>query len=702
MGPLIDLGSRMASVSPPLQAGRSWPLGATVDSQGVNFAVFSSHATAMELCLYDDAGQIELARIALPGHSGDVWHGHLRGAGAGLLYGLRAHGPWAPHLGHRFNAHKLLLDPYARETAGAFSWQGAHRGDDSARPHQMDTRDNGATALKARVVQDHFDWQGDAPPATRWADTVLYELHVRGFSKLHPRVAEAQRGTYAGLASPAAIDHLQRLGVTAVSLLPVHQFIDEERLAGLGLRNHWGYNSLSFFCPEPRYASAHAQAQGGKAVRDEFRHMVRSLHAAGMEVILDVVFNHTAETDEFGPTLSWRGLDNASYYRLREGHAQGYENHTGCGNTLDIRRHCVLQMVMDSLRYWVSEMHVDGFRFDLATVLGRGDQGFDRHGAFFSCVAQDPVLAAVKLIAEPWDIGPGGYQLGQFPTGWLEWNDKFRDTMRAFWLRGEGTRGEFARRLCASSDLFEQRHRQPTASVNYIVAHDGFTLLDLVSYDHRHNHANGEDNRDGHAHNLSWNCGWEGPSDDRAVLGLRARLQRALLATLLLAQGTPLLAAGDEIGHSQQGNNNPYCQDNAITWIDWSQVDETLLGFTARLIRLRRELLPLGADWFTARACMNDAVEPRWLRANGEAMQSQHWHSHTSRVLGVHIGAANAEPGPRLLLFNGGDRDAVFVLPAGRWRRELDSAAPGANPTVEARSIDLSARSVSLLQQLPG
>ncbi|MGL6112841.1 MAG: glycogen debranching protein GlgX [Rubrivivax sp.] len=698
MDRLIDAGASVRPISPALRAGRPWPLGASVDAQGVNFAVFSAQATAIELCLYDASGKTEIARSALPGRSGDIWHGYLDGAAAGMVYGLRAHGPWAPHAGLRFNARKLLLDPYAREIVGAFSWDDAHRGDEAQHPQHPDRRDNGAAALKARVVDDHFDWQDDAAPATPWANTVLYELHVRGFTKLHPGVPEAQRGTYAGLASDAAIAHLRRLGITAVSLLPVHRFIDEERLVRMGLRNHWGYNTLGFFCPEPRYASA--DASDGQAVRDEFRHMVRRLHAAGIEIILDVVFNHTAETDAFGPTLCWRGLDNTSYYRLVEGHPEAYENHSGCGNTLDLRHPRVLQMVMDSLRYWVREMHVDGFRFDLATALGRGRHGFERDSAFFACLAQDPLLAGVKLIAEPWDIGAGGYQLGQFPAGWLEWNDRFRDTMRAFWLGGDCTRGEFARRLCASSDLFQQRQRAPCASVNYIVSHDGFTLRDLVSYDLRHNQVNGEDNRDGHAHNLSWNCGWEGDTCDPDVLALRARLQRAFLATLLLAQGTPMLAAGDELGHSQQGNNNPYCQDNPLTWIDWPQADEPLIDFSARLLQLRRQGLPLGAEWFTGRADEHGAVDLLWRRADGLALAHDDWHDPTSRVLGALI----TRPGrtPRLLLwFNAGDRGARVVLPDGYWQVLLDSVAHDVPPLRLQGSLPLPARSVWLLCQNP-
>jgi glycogen operon protein len=687
--------SRVALPS-ALLPGRPWPLGATVDAEGVNFAVFSANASAVELCLCDDAGHSELARMPLPGRSADIWHGHLPGAGAGLVYGLRAHGPWQPQLGQRFNPHKLLLDPYARETVGSFEWSDAHRGQASDDPLRMDRRDNAGTALKARVVQDRFDWQDDKSPRTPWSHNVLYEVHVRGFSKLHAGVPEAQRGTFAGLASDAAIAHLQRLGITAVSLLPVQRFLDEERLVRMGLRNHWGYNTLGFFCPEPRYAAA---VGDGRAVRDEFRHMVRRLHAAGIEVILDVVYNHTAETDEFGPTLSWRGLDNASYYRLPDGDALHYENHTGCGNTLDLSHPRVLQMVMDSLRYWVQEMHVDGFRFDLATALGRGRRGFDGHAAFFACIAQDPLLASVKLIAEPWDIGPGGYQLGQFPAGWVEWNDRFRDTMRAWWLGGDCTRGEFARRLCASSDLFQQRGRAPAASLNYVVSHDGFTLRDLVSYDLRHNEANGESNRDGHGHNLSWNCGFEGPTDDPAVLALRARLQRALLGTVLLSQGTPMLAAGDELGHTQGGNNNPYCQDNPITWIDWSRADTVLVDYCAKLIALRRSLLPLADAWYADAA--GDAGLT-WLQPNGEPLRDADWSDHAARALGVRIGRPGFSTRPLLLLVNAGDRGLDFQLPPGRWQMLLDGSAPLGAPArahIDQLALHLAARCLVLLQR---
>ena len=684
-----------------IETGRPWPMGARfeVDASGpgVNFAVFSAHASQIELCLFDDSGLHETARLPLPAQTGDVWHGRVPGLLPGQVYGLRAHGPWRPDRGHRFNPHKLLLDPWAREIvspAGGFDWQAPHGGAEREHPQHMDTRDNADQAHKARVVHDTFDWQGDAPPATPLADTVLYEMHVRGLTRQMPGVPEALRGSYAGLASDAAIAHLRRLGVTAVSLLPVQQILDEPHLAARGLRNYWGYNTLGYFCPDPRYAA-------GADVRNEFRQMVQRLHAAGLEVLLDVVYNHTPEGDERGPTLSWRGLDNASWYRLHAAHSERYDNWSGCGNTVDIRHPRVLQMVMDSLRHWVQEFHVDGFRFDLAPVLGRGSPGFEREGPFFKAVLQDPVLQGVKLIAEPWDIGPGGYQVGQFPRGWLEWNDRFRDTARAFWLGGDCTRGEFALRLAGSSDLFQARRRSPLDSVNYIVSHDGFTLNDLVSYDLRHNLANGENNRDGHGNNLSWNCGWEGPTTDPAVNARRDRLKRALLATLLLAQGTPMLAAGDELGHGQDGNNNPYCQDNATTWIDWSAADEDLIEYTALLLRLRKTLMPLATRWYTGLPDARGRHDLAWLRRTGEPMTPEHWNNRMSRIMGAWIGVPGRSRAPLLLLINGRDLDASFKLPPGDWVCELDSTAPrGRSSWHSAGQVELmlASRSVLLLR----
>ena len=506
------------------------------------------------------------------------------------------------------------------------------------------------------------------------------------------------RGSYAGLASDAAIAHLRRLGVTAVSLLPVQQILDEAHLADKGLNNYWGYNTLGYFCPDPRYAAASDKPAD---VRSEFRRMVQRLHAAGLEVLLDVVYNHTPEGDERGPTLSWRGLDNASWYRLADAHRERHVNWTGCGNTVDIRHPRVLQMVMDSLRHWVQDFHIDGFRFDLAPVLGRGNPGFERDGPFFKAVQQDPVLQGVKLIAEPWDIGPSGYQVGQFPHGWLEWNDRFRDTARAFWLGGDCTRGEFALRLAGSSDLFQARRRSPLDSVNYIVSHDGFTLADLVSYDLRHNEANGENNRDGHGHNLSWNCGWEGPTSDPEVTNRRDRLKRALLATVLLAQGTPMLAAGDELGHSQGGNNNPYCQDNTTTWIDWSQADQSLIDYTAHLLRLRKTLQPLSGRWYTGLPDARGLQDLAWLRRTGEPMTPEHWDNRMSRIMAAWIGAPGRAGAPLLLMVNARDMDASFQLPPGQWVCDLDSTAPDGRSTWQRggqTEYILAARSVVLLR----
>ena len=659
-----------------LQTGQPWPLGATWDGAGINFAVFSAHAQAMELCLFDETGTTQTACLRFSAHTCDVWHGYLTGAEPGLIYGLRAHGLWRPDQGHRFNPHKLLLDPYARDVVGQFEWRDEHFGAERPSLMNMDTRDNAALALKARVVHDDFDWDNDRPPLIPRQDTVLFELHVKGFSKLHPALPEALRGTYGGLAHPTTLAHIRRLGVTTLSLLPVHYAITEERLDKIGLANYWGYNTLAFFAADPRLACGEA----GQCPRDEFRAMVKTLHTHGIEVLLDVVFNHTAESDETGPHLSFRGLDNASYYRLKTDASAYYENHSGCGNTLDIRQPRVLQLVMDSLRYWVSTMHVDGFRFDLAPILGRGDHGFERGGAFFTAIAQDPVLSRVKMIAEPWDIGPGGYQVGQFPRGWLEWNDHFRDVMRGFWIHDHQplrTRGEFAMRLCGSADLYQRRQRRqraPAESVNYVVSHDGFTLRDLVSFNERHNQANGENNRDGHGHNLSYNCGAEGPTDHPAVNELRGRLQRALLATTLLAQGTPMLRAGDELGHSQRGNNNPYCQDNETTWINWAHADNTLIDFTAWVLSLRQQTLPFRDLWYHGVANSHGLHDLAWLQADGQHLHDQAWSDPSQGVLGCLIGQPGRARAPVLLLVNALATQQHFMLPAGVWRAVLDTA----------------------------
>jgi glycogen operon protein len=663
-----------------LEAGKPWPLGAHWDGKGVNFAVFSAHAQRLELCLFDESGTLEIARYTLPSHTSDIWHGYLPQAAPGLVYGLRAHGTWRPERGYRFNASKLLLDPYAREIVDTFDWRDEHFGHDRLLPLHPDTRDNAAFALKARLPLDNFDWKQDQLLHHPLASSVIYEVHVKGFSKLNMLIPEELRGTYAGLGHAVSIAYLKRLGITAVSLLPVHLAVDEERLTKLGLHNYWAYNTLGFFCADPRLASHHSNL----TPRDEFRTMVKAMHRAGLEVLLDVVFNHTAESDETGPTLSFRGLDNASYYRLSTESLSHYENHSGCGNTLDMRHPRVLQLVLDSLRYWVNDMHVDGFRFDLAPVLGRGDHGFSRDGAFFTAVAQDPLLSRVKMVAEPWDIGPGGYQVGSFPRGWLEWNDHFRDAMRSFWIHGEpnsalhprNTRGDFALRLCGSSDIYQLRNRAPAESVNYVVSHDGFTLRDLVSFNQRHNLANGENNRDGHGHNLSFNCGFEGPTDHAQVKALRDRLQRALLTTTLLAQGTPMLCAGDELGHTQQGNNNPYCQDNATTWINWADADEDLVAFTAHVLALRRQWLPLGNRWYSGIANAAGVHDLAWLQSDGTPLQGDAWRDPRCQVMGCMIGEPGLSSKAMLLLINAEHTDHLFTLPMGEWQALLDTTQP--------------------------
>lgn len=666
----------------PCGIGSPFPFGAHVDAEGVNVAVWSPTATRIEICLFDATGARELQRIPLPGRTRDIWHGHLPGAGAGLLYGLRASGPWQPSLGHRFNPHTLLIDPWAREIVGG----------------DVDT------APKCRVIDDHYDWREDRRP--RWAreDLLVYELHVKGFTQRHPEVPEALRGTYAGLAHPAAIGHLRRLGVTTVELLPVQQALDERRLVEHGLVNYWGYNTLGFFCPDPRFASpaVRTAVDPGRALRDEFRDLVRALHAADIEVVLDVVFNHTAEGDERGPTLCWRGLDNAAWYRLDPQWPDRYENHSGCGNTLDLREPRVLQFVMDVLRYWVCEMHVDGFRFDLAPALARGDRGFDPRAPLFQAIAQDPVLAGARLIAEPWDTGPAGYQLGRFPAGWMEWNDRFRDGMRRFWLCAHETRGEFAQRLCASSDTFRQPHREPADSLNYVSSHDGFTLRDLVTYERRHNEANGEDNLDGHTHNYSCHFGVEGETERIEIQVVRGRVQRALLASVLLSQGTPMLAAGAELGHTQQGNNNAYCQDNALSWLDWTNADQALLDYVVWVAELRRRYLPLRNAWYHGLRAEPGAHDLEWLVPEGGRLEGDDWHRSEERCFGALVHEPGRGSRRLLLLVNGETSRRDFRLPAGRWQGVLDSSRADGRWVESgwlATTLSLPAQAIVLLEE---
>ena len=656
--------------------GRPFPRGAIWDGLGVNFALFSEHAERVELCLFDVSGRHEVQRVVLPEQTDQVFHGYLPQARPGQLYAYRVFGPYKPQDGHRFNGHKLLLDPYARNIVGQLRWHDALFGyrighDDG--DLSFDRRDSAPYLPRCKVIESAFSWGDDRRPDVPWHETVIYEAHVRGLTMRHPGVPEVLRGTYAGLSCAPVIDHLKRLGVTTLELLPVHAFVDDRHLLERGLSNYWGYNTIGYFAPMHRYSAS------GKV--NEFKSMVRALHDAGIEVILDVVYNHTAEGNEFGPTLSFRGIDNASYYRLVPETRRHYQDFTGCGNTLNMQHPRVLQLLMDSLRYWVTEMHVDGFRFDLASALARELYEVDRLSAFFDALRQDPVLSQVKLIAEPWDLGSGGYQVGNFPVGWTEWNDKYRDTMRAYWKGDGGLIGEFAQRLTGSSDLYNRSGRRPHASINFIAAHDGMTLADLVSYNDKHNEANGEDNRDGHGHNLSWNCGAEGPAEDPAVLALRARQQRNFIASLLLSQGVPMLLAGDELGRSQHGNNNAYCQDNALSWVDWtpSAAQSSLLEFTRRLTALRAaHPVFRRRDFFQHRPLLGAQAGSQvrdivWLQPDGNEMSEQAWQQGFASALavflsgdGLHEVDARGRPvcdDSFLLIFNAAAEGVEFTLP---------------------------------------
>ena len=684
---------------PDLQPGWHEPLGALARDGGVNFAVASEHATRIELCIFDAEGQRELRRYTLDGPFDGVFHGFLPGVGPGLVYGLRAHGPYEPAQGHRFNPHKLLLDPYAREIVGHFSWGAEHHGYELGHPdgaRSLDQRDNAAQALKARVAPPPVPHVHAHKPRRAASDVVLYEVHVKGFSQLLPGVPEELRGTYAGLAHPASIAHFKRLGVTTLSLLPVHYCIDEPHLAERGLRNYWGYNTLGFFCPDPRWANA-SHRHDPTAVTAEFRRMVDALHEAGLEVVLDVVYNHTPEGNEFGPTLSFRGLDNATWYRLAADDKSRYENVTGCGNTIQCAHPRVTQFVLDSLRYWLAEMGVDGFRFDLAPVLGRTSQRYDPNAAFFTALRQDPVLAGVHLIAEPWDAAHDGYQLGRFPGRFLEWNDKFRDTVRSYWLGVGCSRGEFARRFTASSDVFHHGQRQPTASVNFIAVHDGFTLADLTSYGSKHNHANGEDNRDGRDGELCANFGVEGPTDDVAINATRDRVRRAMLATTLLAQGTPMLCAGDEIANSQGGNNNAYCQDNPTTWLNWDRADGRMTELVAQLLSLRAdEPLLRHPRWFAAGP---GEASIAWYTPSGHEMAPHDWHDTGQPAFGAQLCAAGADAPRLMLVFNPDAASLPFLLCNGPWQLVLDSSGESAAPLVlPGQPLNVPARSLLVLR----
>jgi isoamylase len=685
------------------------PLGAYHDGRGASFALYSGVAEAVELCLFDDAGAER--RYALGQGDGFVWQGYLPEARIGQRYGFRVHGPWAPDAGARCNPAKLLLDPYARAIAGDVTWHPAVYGHVAGDPDQADDQDSAPYVPRSLLIGDDFAWGEDRRPGRAMADSIFYEVHVKGFTKLHPGVPERLRGTYAGLAHPAAVAHLKRLGVTAVELLPVHTFVNDALLVERGLRNYWGYQSIGYFAPHNTYASA--GDAGGQV--DEFRRMVRDLHAAGLEVILDVVFNHTAEGDESGPTLCFRGVDNAAYYRLADDRSR-YVDDTGCGNTVDLHQPQGLRLVMDSLRYWAQEMHVDGFRFDLAAALGRATENFDPRSSFLEAVGQDPVLAGVKLIAEPWDTGWGGYDLGQFPAGWSEWNGKFRDTARDFWRSSEGTLADMATRMSGSRDLFGHGGRRPTASVNIVTVHDGFTLADLVSFDDKHNLANGEDNRDGSDDNRSWNCGAEGATDDPAILELRARQRRNFIATLMLSEGVPLLLGGDEFARSQGGNNNAYCQDNAVSWFDWGEVERNadLVEFTARLCRLREEHPVFRRRQFfrglPAQDSLRDDLD--WYRPDGEAMLASDWSTSFARAVTMALSGATGDhtrpDDPFLVMLNAWWEPLEFAIPAPvrdqRWRVELDTASvgPSGRLVAGADAVTLAGRSLVLLRAITG
>lgn len=699
--------------------GKPFPMGATPCAKGTNFALFSEHAEKVELCLFDELGQNEIARVSLTGYTDHVWHGFVEGVQAGALYGYRVHGPYEPQRGHRFNPNKLLLDPYAKRVDGAFHWSSVMYGYDADNPRQdlvKDKQDNSRDMPKCVVVEATTTEQKERIYAERphidWNKTVIYETHVKGFTQLNLGIPSSERGTYAGFAHPENLAYIKKLGVTAIELLPVHGFIDESFLTAQGLSNYWGYNSLHFFAPHAGYS------QNGDP--QEFRQFTKAAHEAGLEVFLDVVYNHTAEGNHLGPTLSFRGIDNASYYCLQAQDARFYVNDTGCGNTLNVKHPRVLQMVMDSLRYWVTEMGVDGFRFDLATVLGREAHGFDAGSGFFDALKQDPVLASIKMIAEPWDIGPGGYQLGNYPTGWSEWNDRYRDTCRRYWRGDPGMLPEFARRIHGSSDLFEHSGRKPSSSVNFITSHDGFSLADLVSYKNRHNEANNEQNSDGHHSNFSDNYGAEGDTTNEKILSVRERQKRNFLATLFLSQGTPMLLAGDELSRSQGGNNNAYCQDNEINWLDWqtlSDKERTLGEFVSHLISVRHS-----SPLLTSQRYIHKPDEPdgkiswcvKWINTYGEPMKDAQWAEQHAHCLGwvlekIPVADDSDKNSERLLvLFNSGHEDIPFRLPEDPnvigWECLVDTQFENGRGTSEvvnpATEVVLLNKSLCLLRAL--
>lgn len=667
--------------------GKPYPLGATWDGEGVNFSLYAENATKVQVCLFDsDAADAHEEKITLTERTHQVWHGYIPGLKPGQRYGYRVHGPFEPNEGHRYNPHKLLLDPYAKAIAGVVNAHEVHLGYEPGHSDgdlSFSKVDSAPHVPKSIVINPAFDWEGDTQLNIPFHKTIIYEAHVKGFTKLNNAIPEALRGTYAGLGHPATVEYLQKLGITAVELLPVHQFVNDRQTDGLS--NYWGYNSIGFFAPEARYA---ATGTAGEQVQ-EFKNMVKALHAAGIEVILDVVYNHTAEGNHLGLTLCFKGIDNANYYRLTED-PRYYMDYTGTGNTLNANLPNVLRLIMDSLRYWITEMHVDGFRFDLAATLARELHEVNRLSAFFDIIHQDPIISQVKLIAEPWDLGEGGYQVGNFPPGWAEWNGKYRDCVRDYWRGADSMLSEFAERFTGSSDLYQDDYRRPTASVNFVTAHDGFTLHDLVSYNDKHNEANQEDNQDGEDHNRSWNCGAEGPTDDAEINALRARQKRNFLTTLLLSQGVPMLAAGDEVGRTQQGNNNAYCQDNEISWLHWDQMDNDLLSFTSQLIRLRREHPTFcRRRWFTGQRIKGIGVEDiAWFLPDGREMPDESWDHDFARSLAVFLNGEGihsiGEKGERIvddsfyLIFNAHYEELEFVLPKNQkygrvWEKIIDT-----------------------------
>jgi isoamylase len=687
-----------------LLPGRPYPLGATWDGLGVNFALFSANAERIDLCLFDQTGQREVARLAMPEFTDQIWHGYLPEAGPGAVYGYRAYGPYHPQRGHRFNPYKLLLDPYARWFTGKLRWSDALFGYRVNSPRgdlSFDRRDSAHFMLKGVVADDSFAWGDDKPPNVPWSDTVIYEAHVKGLTARHPDIAPEKRGTFAALGDAAMIGYLQRLGITAIELLPVHAFVQDRHLLAKGLRNYWGYNTIGFFAPEGTYLAS--------GTANEMRAAVHRLHAVGIEVILDVVYNHTAEGGETGPTLSFRGLDHASYYRLAQDDPRHCINDTGTGNTVNFSHPRVLQMVTDSLRYWATSFHVDGFRFDLAATLGRGAHGFNSGAGLFDAINQDPALSRLKLVAEPWDIGPGGYQLGHHPPGWAEWNDRFRDGVRRFWRGDGGQRPDFAARLAGSADLFGHDGRRAWVSINYAACHDGFTLADVVSYETKHNEANGEDNRDGQDANWSANWGAEGPSEDAAIRATRERVRRALLATVFFAEGTPMLLTGDEFGRTQGGNNNAYCQDNEISWLDWdlaaSPEGKAFIAFTTRLIALRRSAASLGRPSFLygRHELVPGVTDIAWFNQSGEPISPDSWNNPEERTLALRRATRLADGRVPIvtLMLNPTAEERVFILPppALPTRLLLDTAAPDEPELLIERSeVAVSARSAVLLQ----